>query len=137
MRGRLGTSAVTLWGVGLNIALQKGWLDWCPNRVVVSMLVVPLAIWGYIGLTHDRVKNYLRRTNRMVAITTSVFVGAIVGALSGGIIYALVARTSRSPSIDQLQDAPARRATLSKVRDLVFADKENRNPNVSSQSERW
>lgn len=100
MRGRFGTGAIALWGFALNVALQKGWLDWCPDWGVALMLAIPIMTWAGIGLTHDTVRKYLHRTNRIVAIGVFILVGALIGGAGGGVIYALMRRSPVKPSTD-------------------------------------
>jgi hypothetical protein len=98
MRGRFGTGAVALWSFALNVALTKGWLDWCPDWGVALMLAIPIMTWAGIGLTNHTVRNYLHRTNRIVAIAVFILVGALIGGAGGGVIYALLRRSSVKPS---------------------------------------
>jgi hypothetical protein len=99
LRGRFGTGAVILWGFGVNVALQKGWLDSIPNWGVAAMLVIPLIVWVWMGLTHDRFRRFLNRTNRNVALTVFISVGALIGGGFGFATYALLMRSQSGPRL--------------------------------------
>lgn len=92
MRVRLSTIAVAVWSFVLNLLLQKGWLDWVPDWVVVAALLVPIMIWGWLGLTYHRFRNVVRRTKPVVALSIFVVSGAIIGGASGGVLFQIVSR---------------------------------------------
>jgi hypothetical protein len=48
--------ALPLWVFGVNLALQKGWLDQVPDWVVGASLIIPTLIWIYYYLTHEWVR---------------------------------------------------------------------------------
>jgi hypothetical protein len=106
MRGRLITAAVAVWGFALNVALTKGWLDLVPNWAVASMLAGPILVWGYLGLTHNRVRNYLKKTRLVMSLTVFVVVGAVIGGTAGGVIHKLLTR-SHSISVAPSAEKPA------------------------------
>jgi hypothetical protein len=100
VRGKIITGAIALWGFALNVALAKGWVDWIPNWIVALSLGVPIAVWAYFGLTHDRLRKYLARTNRAMAFFIFILVGIMVGGTAGGVIYKLLTRSVKSPLIE-------------------------------------
>src|SRR5262245_2609642 len=101
MRLRIGTIAIALWGLGMNIALQKGALDWVPGWVVALMLAIPICIWAFLGLTHDRFGKFLRKTKPVTALIVFISVGAMLGGAVGGVIHALYKRSSEAASSEK------------------------------------
>jgi hypothetical protein len=90
----VGISAA-IGGFGMNMAIQKGLLDWFPNWLVYCALAAPPSAWIFLGLTHDNFRNYVKRTNRRMALTTFVIIGALIGGMIGWGIYALQVRSAR------------------------------------------
>ncbi len=65
-RPLLTTMAVAAWGIGFNIALQKGWFNSVPTGVVIGALGIPILIFIYLGLSHKRAAKYYARHPRGV-----------------------------------------------------------------------
>ena len=111
MRARLGTVGVVIWGFAVNLALQKGWLDWLSNWAIGTMFIIPIAIWIYVGVTHDRLRGYLHHGKR-AALLIIVLVLGLVGGLTLGVVYSLVGRststlTTEAPTINGSVEPPA------------------------------
>lgn len=110
MRGKIGTAAIAIWGFALNWALQKGWFDKVSDWWVILMLCIPIVIWVYFGLTHNRVRNYLKKTRLIMSLTVFVVVGAVIGGTAGGVIHKLLTRSHSTwvaPSAEKPAQPPA------------------------------
>ncbi len=85
------TIAAGLWGLGVNIALQKGWLDRFPNGGVAALFIIPVLIFLCLAATHEKARSYhhLIRKHRFMSFVLFVVVGAILAALTWFTIYKL------------------------------------------------
>jgi len=79
----------------VNILMTKGQLDWFPNWLAYCAVAASPVIWLILGLTHDGFKGYVRRTNRRMALSIFILIGALIGGMIGWGIYALQTRSVR------------------------------------------
>ena len=82
MRARLSAAAIPIWGFGLALAFQKGWLDAFPDWGVLALLVAPIAVFAYLFLTSSPVTGFLRRTNWIMSLVVFIAVGGCLGGAS-------------------------------------------------------
>lgn len=70
-----------IWTFGVNVALQKGFLNGCPNDVCFALLAVPLVAIVIVGLAHPETRARYHHLHAYKKMTLTAFIlgGAIVG----------------------------------------------------------
>ncbi len=95
------------WGLGVNIALQKGWLNQFPDLGVSALFIIPTLIFVYLAITHETVRRYYHLVRKYRRMTLLIFIaaGAVIGALGWYAIYKLPLQQPTEAKIDQLSSA--------------------------------
>jgi hypothetical protein len=79
------------WGLAVNIALQKGWLNQFPDLGVSALFIIPMLICVYLALTHETARQYypLVRKQRLMTLLIFIAGGCVIGVLGWYAIYKL------------------------------------------------
>src|SRR4030095_3825312 len=73
---------VPMWGFGLNLVFQKGFLDEIPNWIVFVILAVPLPVFIAMAVVEIRKRWSLLRDSKILSrVTFSVACGVTIGAI--------------------------------------------------------
>ncbi len=103
MRAVLWSIVAAGWGLGVNIALQKGWLNQFPDLGVSALFIIPTLIFVYLAITHETVRRYYHLVRKYRRMTLLIFVaaGAVIGALGWYAIYKLPLQQPTEAKIGQ------------------------------------
>jgi len=103
MRAVLWSLIAAGWGLGVNIALQKGWLNQFPDLGVSALFIVPMLIFVFLALTHETARQYypLIRKHRPMTLLIFVVAGSAIGVLAWYAIYRLPSQQPTDRKIAQ------------------------------------